>query len=74
MVFLPGLRLPFQLHSITALGQYQFILLSEQRHVRERHAQDHCMTAEQLETELASSRLLAQCPTYCTTTAHNNNT
>jgi len=26
----------FQLHSITTLGQYQFILLGEQRHVSER--------------------------------------
>ena len=37
--FLPGLLLPSQLQSVTALSQYQFILLGKQRHVCERFAQ-----------------------------------
>ena len=63
-------QLPFQLQSVTDLGWYQFILLGEQRHVR---ANDMPGIAAWLWNgiKLATSGLLVQCSTYCTTMPHD---
>jgi len=59
--FLPGPRLPYQLHSITALGWHQFILLGEEQHECEWHP-----GCNKTRNEPASSRSLVECPsTYC---------
>jgi len=63
--FLSYPRLPSQLQIVTAA----LTLLVEMRHVCEPLAQCRCMTAEWLETELAISGLLVQCPSYYVNTS-----
>jgi len=49
------------LQSVTTLGQYQFILLVQQRQMWKRLLQGHCMTSERLDIELVSYGLPVLC-------------
>jgi len=70
LYFLSGHQLPSQLYSIMALGWYQLTVLDEQRKICEWVAKCHCVTAEQPQVKLATSRLLIQQTTYCAMTLY----